>query len=193
MLGWKTVILITCVVLRACWVLIVWTAEVDIAKTHYLMWEASLSKAVVFITHSSGTCCIESACQDTHTHTHSLPKSPLHLASFQPNDGHYHFSITFAGLNCSISGVLCYFRKLKNIQPATVNTIFKLKGSQVQSKCILLYSTLCVFLTVFDVRFYNFRFKAFMQVKHQISTQYNILYCISSGLYVVYSIFPMNT
>lgn len=128
-----------------------------------------------------------------HTHTHSLPKSPLHLASFQPNDGHYHFSITFAGLNCSISGVLCYFRKLKNIQPATVNTIFKLKGSQVQSKCILLYSTLCVFLTVFDVRFYNFRFKAFMQVKHQISTQYNILYCIASGLYVVYSIFPMNT
>lgn len=192
MLGWKTVILITCVVLRACWVLIVWTAEVDIAKTHYLMWEASLSKAVVFITHSLAPAALSQPAR-THTHTHSLPKSPLHLASFQPNDGHYHFSITFAGLNCSISGVLCYFRKLKNIQPATVNTIFKLKGSQVQSKCILLYSTLCVFLTVFDVRFYNFRFKAFMQVKHQISTQYNILYCIASGLYVVYSIFPMNT
>lgn len=114
---WEPVILIVFLWEHFSWVLISGTAEVDIARTRYLMWEASLSKAVVFIKHSSGTCCSELACQHppintpTHKHTCSLPKFPLHLATFRPNDGHYHFSVTCAGLGGAVLWNLKYANK----------------------------------------------------------------------------------
>ena len=70
----ETVILITCVFLRAFsrrWVLIMWTAEVDIAKTHYLMWERPACPKQLCLLHTPLAPAAESRPARTHTHTHT--------------------------------------------------------------------------------------------------------------------------
>lgn len=67
----QTAATIAYVVCVACWVLMVRTAEVDIAKTHDLMWKAGLSKAVYDTLFWLLLLCAGPARRHTHPHTHT--------------------------------------------------------------------------------------------------------------------------
>lgn len=118
---WETVLLISCVFLRAFTAAECWSCEqLRWTSPKYIIWcerPACPKQLCLLHTPLAPAAMSRPARTRTHTHTHSLPKSLLHLATFHPNDGHYHFSITFAGLSCCFSGVLYCIVKFKEYAP----------------------------------------------------------------------------